>query len=128
MAPELFADLVLGFHVAFVVFVVAGGTLVLRWPRVAWAHIPCALWGAWVEISGWVCPLTPFEVSLRRSAGEAGYAGGFLQHYVVSTLYPAELTRGVQIALGVAVLSVNLAIYALVLARRQRAAESAGAA
>jgi hypothetical protein len=127
MAPELFADLVLGFHVAFVVFVVAGGALVLRWPRVAWAHIPCALWGAWVEISGWVCPLTPVEVSLRRSAGEAGYAGGFLQHYVVSTLYPAELTRGVQIALGVAVLSVNLAIYALVLARRQRAAESAGA-
>jgi hypothetical protein len=124
MASELFADLVLGFHVAFVVFVVAGGVLVLRRPRVAWIHIPCALWGAWVEISGWVCPLTPLEVSLRRSAGEVGYAGGFLQHYVVSTLYPAELTRGMQIALGVAVLAFNLVMYALVLARRQRAAES----
>ncbi|MCG6957070.1 MAG: DUF2784 domain-containing protein [Gemmatimonadetes bacterium] len=128
MASELFANLVLALHVAFVSFVVAGGVLVLWWPGVAWAHIPCALWGAWVEISGWVCPLTPLEVSLRRSAGEAGYTGGFLQHYVVSTLYPAQLTRGVQIVLGVAVLAFNLAMYALVLARRQRAMESPDAA
>ena len=100
-------------HVAFVVFVVFGGLAALRWPKVAWLHVPCALWGAWVEVAGWICPLTPLEISWRRRAGEAGYEGGFLEHYVVPLLYPAGLTREVQVGLGVAVVVLNVVIYAL---------------
>jgi hypothetical protein len=105
------ADLVLVAHAAFVLFVVVGGLLVLRWPRVAWAHVPCAMWGSWVVIAGWICPLTPLEVSLRRAAGQAGYESGFLQHYVEMLLYPPGLTREIQVALGVAVVALNVAVY-----------------
>ena len=86
----------------------------------AWIHVPCALWGVWVEVSGRVCPLTPLEVSWRRRAGEVGYSGGFLEHYVTAVLYPAGLTRDVQVGLRVAVLVLNLVVYALVW-RRWRA-------
>jgi hypothetical protein len=122
MIDKILADLVVTFHVAFVVFVVTGGLLVLRWPRLAWLHLPCALWGAWVELSGWICPLTPLEISLRVAAGEAGYKGGFLEHYVIPMLYPAGLTRGIQVGLGVAVLVVNVAAYAAVVRRVRRTA------
>lgn len=108
------ADLVLLLHFAFVVFVVAGALLVLRWPRVAWVHLPCAAWGAFVEFAGWICPLTPLEIRLRRLAGEAGYEGGFIENYVLPMLYPDELTRGVQVTLGLMVIVVNAAIYAWV--------------
>ena len=113
MVYGLLADVALVAHVVFVVFVVLGGLLVLRWPRVAWVHLPCALWGTWVEVAGWICPLTPLEVSWRRRAGEVGYTGGFLEHYVTPVLYPEGLTRGVQVGLGVAVLVLNLVVYAL---------------
>ncbi len=106
------ADLVLLLHFAFVVFVAAGALLVLRWPRVAWVHLPCAAWGAFVEFAGWICPLTPLENRLRRIAGEAGYEGGFLEHYLLPLLYPDELTRVVQVTLGLMVIVVNVAIYA----------------
>jgi hypothetical protein len=117
----LLADVVLLGHVAFVLFVGLGGLLVVRSPRWAWLHLPCAAWGAWVEIAGWVCPLTPLEVSLRRQAGESGYAGGFLEHYVVPVLYPAGLTREIQIGLGVAVLLLNAGLYAWAARRHRRA-------
>ena len=120
MIDKILADLVVSFHVTFVVFVVTGGLLALRWPRLAWVHVPCALWGAWVELSGWICPLTPLEISLRVGAGEAGYTGGFLEHYVIPVLYPAGLTRGIQVGLGVAVLVVNVAAYAAVVHRVRR--------
>lgn len=118
MIYGLMADLVLGTHIAFVGFVVAGGIFVLRWPRAAWVHVPCALWGALVELAGWICPLTPLEVSLRRRAGEAGYAEGFLEHYVTPVLYPAGLTREVQVLLGVLVLVLNVAVYTWAWRRR----------
>jgi len=120
------ADLVVAGHVAFVVFVVLGALLVLRWPRAAFVHVPCALWGAWVELAGWVCPLTPLEVHLRIAAGEAGYAGGFLDRYVVPVLYPGELTRPVQVGLGVVVVLVNVATYALVIRKARRTATNEG--
>jgi hypothetical protein len=113
------ADLVLLFHLAFVVFVVLGGLLVLRRPRLAWLHLPCAAWGVLIEFAGWVCPLTPWEVSLRLRSGEAGYAGGFIAHYVTRALYPAGLTRGVQVLLGAVALLLNVAVYALVVTRRR---------
>lgn len=120
MLHSLLADVVLGAHAAFVLFVALGGLLVLRRPRVAWAHVPCAVWGAWVELAGWVCPLTPLENELRRRAGEAGYAGGFLEHYVTPVLYPQGLTREVQVGLGVAVVVVNVVVYWVAWRRRSR--------
>ncbi len=116
----LLADLVVGAHVLFVVFVVIGGLLVLRWPKVAYLHIPAAVYGAAIEFAGWICPLTPLEQSLRRVAGENGYSGGFIEHYLLPILYPSALTRDIQLLLGVAVIAVNLAIYAYVFRRRHR--------
>src|SRR5919107_2070620 len=109
------ADLVLVVHFAFVLFVVLGGVAALRWPRLAWVHVPVALYGAAIEFVGFTCPLTPLEVWLRRRGGEAGYEGGFIEHYVTAALYPAGLTREVQLVLGVLVLLVNGAVYARLL-------------
>jgi len=117
------ADLVLVVHLAFVVFVVLGGLLVLRWPWVAYLHIPAAIWGILIEYSGWICPLTPLENLLRQSGGQAGYSGGFINHYVQPVLYPAGLTRGTQILLGTLALLVNLTAYGVVIARMKRVAQ-----
>lgn len=120
MSERLAADVILLLHCAFVLFVVLGGLLVLRWPRLALAHLPAAVWGALVEWMGWICPLTPLEVALERAGGEAGYGGGFIEHYLVGVLYPEGLTREVQFALGAGVVLCNVAIYALVLRRARR--------
>lgn len=119
MLYGLAADVILVVHLAFVLFVVGGGFLVLRWPRLAWLHIPAVVWAAFVEFSGSICPLTPLEVVLRQQAGEAGYAGDFIEHYVVSLLYPDGLTREMQTTLGAVVVVMNAAIYIVVLRRRR---------
>lgn len=121
MPHGLAADLVVLLHVAFVVFVVAGGLLVLRWRAIAWLHLPAAAWGAFVELTGRVCPLTPLENDLRRRAGEAAYGGDFVARYLVPVLYPEGLTRETQLALGVAVIVLNVGIYALAIRRGSRA-------
>lgn len=113
-AYRLAADLVVLVHLAFVVFVVFGGLLALRWRWVPWLHLPVALYGALIELVGWICPLTPLENRLRRAAGEAGYAGGFVEHYLLPVLYPAALTPTVQVVLGLLVVAVNVTVYALV--------------
>ena len=119
MSYRFAADLVLAAHLAFVLFVVCGGLLVLKRPRLAWLHLPAVAWAAFVEFSGWICPLTPFEVALRRDAGEAGYGGDFIEHYLVSLIYPTGLTRDLQMLIGVFVLLVNLAIYWILWRRRR---------
>ena len=113
------ADGVLFVHFAFVLFVVLGGALVLRWPRLAWLHVPAAVWGALVEIQGWVCPLTPLENALRRAAGETGYAGDFVQRYLVALIYPEGLTREVQLLLALLVVVVNAIFYGVLVSRRR---------
>jgi hypothetical protein len=118
------ADAVVVVHVAFVMFVVLGGLLVLRWPRLIWMHLPAALWGVWIEIAGWVCPLTPLENRLRAAAGEAGYTTSFVEHYVVPILYPAGLTREGQWALAAIVLAVNAGVYTLVFRRHRKRADA----
>jgi hypothetical protein len=118
----LLADAVLVAHAAFVAFVVLGGLLVLRWPRLAWVHLPMVAWGAGIEFSGGICPLTPLENHLRALAHQQGYAGGFVEHYLLGLLYPAGLTRNVQLALGLLVLVVNAAVYAWAWRRHRDAA------
>lgn len=96
---------------------VLGGFLVVRWPRLAWIHIPAAVWGVLIEYMGWICPLTPLENSFRMKGGEAGYSDGFIEHYLLPTLYPGGLTRSTQLVLGSFALIVNLAAYGIVLSR-----------
>ena len=120
MAYRFLADVVVVLHLSFVLFVALGGLLALRWPRVAWLHLPAAVWGVAIELGGWICPLTPAENRLRRLGGEGGYGGGFVESYVVPLLYPHALTRAQQVALGLSVLVLNVAVYGLWLRRRAR--------
>jgi hypothetical protein len=114
MIFRLLADLVVSIHLAFVVFVVLGGLLALKWRWVVWLHLPAAIWGALIEFGGWICPLTPLENWLRQQGGEEGYVGGFIQHYITPVLYPDGLTREIQIVLGLAVVILNLVVYTLI--------------
>ena len=108
-------------HLGFILFVVFGGLLVLRRPALKWLHLPAALWGVLIEFGGWVCPLTRYENLFRARAGVAGYGGGFVEHYVIALIYPAGLTRGIELALGFTVLAVNLAIYVYAFSRHTAA-------
>lgn len=111
MFYRLGADLIVLLHLGFVLFVLLGGFLLVKWPRLLWLHLPAVVWGAFVEFSGWICPLTPLENWLRAQAGEATYAGDFIGRYLSSILYPNALTHELQVVLGTVVLVVNLAIY-----------------
>ena len=108
---RLGADLVLLLHVGFVVFVLGGGLLLLKWRRMAWVHLPAVAWGAVVEFTGWICPLTPLESHLRALAGESGREADFIGRFLPPLLYPATLTRDIQILLGMLVCLVNFALY-----------------
>jgi hypothetical protein len=117
---RLLADATVALHLAFVVFVVAGGLLVLRWPRLAWLHVPAALWGAFIEFAGWICPLTPLENWLRQRGGGQAYDASFVEHYLIPLLYPDALSRDVQWLLGTLVLVINVTFYAVVVQRHRR--------
>jgi hypothetical protein len=126
VAYRLLADVLVGIHFLFVAFVVLGGFLAWRWRRVAWVHVPAAVWGALIELAGWICPLTPLENALRARAGDAGYAGGFIEHYLIPIVYPAGLTRGTQIVLGVAAIVVNVVAYGALFAKMRRRGAASG--
>ncbi|MGD2134556.1 MAG: DUF2784 domain-containing protein [Gemmatimonadales bacterium] len=123
MLPRLAADFVVILHLAFVAFVVGGGFLAWRWRKIVWFHVPAAVWGALIEFAGWICPLTPLENVLRRQAGQAGYEGGFVEHYLMPVLYPSGLTTSLRVGLGIFVIAVNAAAYWGYLRRRRRPQE-----
>ena len=120
MLYRLLANAVVIVHGLFIAFVVLGGFLAWRRPWVAAFHIPAAVWGVLIEYGGWICPLTPLENSLRARAGDAGYAGGFVEHYVLPAIYPAGLTPRVQVVLGTMVLAINAFAYAVLIRRLPR--------
>ena len=126
MAYRFLADLLVALHLAFALFVVLGGVLVLWRRRHAFLHLPVAIWGVFIELSGWVCPLTPLEVRLRILGGQAGYRGGFVEHYLLPVLYPSGLTREQQVGLGLLVCVLNLGVYGLVIWRMRRERDRAG--
>ncbi len=111
MTFRILADAILVLHLAFIAFVILGGLAVLRWPRLAWLHLPAVLWAAGITFAGGYCPLTPLENRLRVAGGEAGYEGSFIEQYLTALIYPDGLTRGIQITLGCFVVAVNLAVY-----------------
>ena len=120
MFQRIAADIVVLVHFIFILFVVLGGVLVLRRPRIAWIHLPVAAWGALIEFTGWICPLTPLENRLRMAAGESGYTGSFIGEYLLPVVYPPGLTPRVQLLLGSGVLAINLVLYGILLARMRR--------
>lgn len=125
MNPRLLADALVVLHLGFIVFVVVGGVAVLRWPRLAWLHLPAVAWAIFVEATASICPLTPIENRWRQQAGDAGYAGSFVEHYLLPIVYPAGLTPRGQFVLAFAVAVINLVVYALVLRRRRARAHGA---
>ncbi len=120
MLARFLADAVLVLHLLFIVFVLAGGLLLLWRHALVWLHLPAVVWAVLLELNGWICPLTPLENRLLRAAGEAGYDGGFIERYLLALIYPQGLTPGIQQWLGILVLVVNMAIYGWVLLGRQR--------
>jgi hypothetical protein len=118
MEYGVLADAVVLVHFGFIVFASLGGLLVVRWPRTAWLHVPAAAWGAFIALSGGICPLTPLENRLRAAAGRGVYEGSFIDRYVLPVLYPAGLTADQQAGFGALLIAVNLGIYAFVWRRR----------
>lgn len=118
MVYRFAADLLVVLHLGFVLFVVVGGFLAWRWRWLAWLHLPAAAWGALIEFAGWICPLTPLENDLRVAAGDTGYAGGFIEHYVVPILYPPGRTPSIAILLGMSVVLLNAVAYTVYFKRR----------
>jgi hypothetical protein len=120
MGYRLLADALVLLHAGFILFVVGGSFLVL-WKRwILWLHLPACLWGALIEFYGWVCPLTPWEQALRARAGQGGYTGGFIDHYLVPLIYPSALTRRGQLLIGVLVVLLNAASYVVLWSRFRR--------
>jgi hypothetical protein len=111
---QLLADLVVVLHFLFILFVAFGGLLALRWRWMPWLHLPAAAWGGFIELTGRICPLTPLENQLRRAAGSSGYEGDFIEHYLLPVIYPAGLTREVQLVLAAVVVILNAVIYTIV--------------
>lgn len=109
----ILADALVIVHLLFVVFVMAGGFLLARWPKLAWLHLPAAAWGATIEFTGGICPLTPLENHLRVLGGGSAYSGDFVERYLLPILYPENLAVPIQQVLGGVVVAVNLAAYAL---------------
>jgi len=122
MHYNVWADMVVLLHAAFVLFVVLGGIAALRWPRLAWCHLPAALWGVIIELGGWSCPLTGLENHLRLLGDGFSYGGTFIEYYLEPILYPLGLTRRTQLMFGLSALFINLAIYALLWHRRRGSA------
>jgi len=118
------ADALVVVHFLFTAFVIFGGFLTWRWPRIALAHLPALAWGCWIEVSHAVCPLTPLENHWRHLAGEAGYQGGFLAHYLVRVLYPPGLTWQIQEELAVLLILINVVAYVGLIRRRRRRAHA----
>ena len=120
MLYRIAADLLVLLHLFFILYVVAGGIAVFKWPWMAFLHLPAAVWGALIEYKNWVCPLTPLENRLRQLAGDDGYAEGFIEHYILHLVYPPGLTRDIQMTLGTIVIVINILIYGAFLYRLLR--------
>ena len=114
------ADALVVIHLAFIVFVVVGGALVLRWPKAAFIHLPAAVWGAVIEFTGWICPLTPLENAFRNLSGAGAYSGDFIQRYLIPVIYPSNLTAETQCVLGSLVVIVNILFYGIAIGLRIR--------
>lgn len=115
MFYQVLADMVVIIHLLFILFVVFGGLILLRWSKLIWLHLVAVGWAVMIEISGQICPLTPLENWLREQGGLANpYQDSFVERYLIPIIYPETLTRDIQLQLAFAVITVNLIIYGLI--------------
>ena len=121
MGWSILADAVLVLHGAFIVWATCGALALWRWPRLVWVHLPALAWGVWIEASAGICPLTPLENALRNRAGQQGYAGSFVDHYLGALIYPQGLTPAAQWRIALALAAINFVLYGLLIRRRLRA-------
>lgn len=126
MLAGALADAVLVAHGLFIVWAALGAVAVWRWPKLVLLHLPALAWAVWIEVSGGICPLTPLENSLRRSAGQTGYSGGFIDHYVGGAIYPDGLTRETQWVIAGVLLTINVVLYGLMMVRVRRSVSRGG--
>lgn len=124
MLASAAADVVMAVHFAFILFALLGAALLFVWPKLVWVHLPALAWGGFVEFTGRLCPLTTIEDGFREAAGQQGYAGGFIDHYITPIVYPDGLTRETQLLFGLILVGVNIVLYGSWLARRQRVSRS----
>lgn len=117
---NLLADLTVLAHFLFIVFVICGGLLVIRWPKTAFIHLPAAAWGAIVEFFGWICPLTPLENHFRNLAGYNQYSGDFILRYLIPVIYPENLTTTIQTFLGILVIIINVFVYIIAIRKHRQ--------
>ena len=120
MFSIILADALVVLHLAFIIFVIFGGFLTLKWRRLVFVHPLAAIWGALIEFSGWICPLTPLEQKFRQAGGTAGYTTTFIEHYLLPVIYPAGLTRELQIFFGFSVVAINAVAYFILIRRMVR--------
>ena len=106
MIYSFLADLLVVFHLVFILYVIAGALLIIKWPKTLWLHLLACFWGMTVEFTGWVCPLTPWEIQLRRLGGEEGYTGSFIEQYLIPIIYPSGLNREIQMLLGLSLIHI----------------------
>jgi hypothetical protein len=118
MIYQIIAEIIVLLHLIFIIYVVLGGFVTWRWPKNIWFHLPCVIWGSLIELYGWICPLTPLENEFRYKAGSSGYTGGFIEQYILPIIYPTQLTREIQIILGLAVVVINVIAYGLFIYKR----------
>ena len=121
---QVAADFVIFLHLAFIVFVLAGGLLVFKWRWVVWLHIPAALWGSMIVIVGWICPLTPIENMLRQAGGLKAYSNSFIEQYLIPVIYPQGLSREIFIVMGMVVIAINVIIYTILFIKRKKKADT----
>ena len=119
MIYSFLADFLVLFHLVFILYVIAGALLIFKWPKTLWLHLPACFCGMTGEFTSWICLLTPWEIQLRRLAGEEGYTGSFIEQYLIPIIYPSGLNREIQMLLGSTVLIVNLSLYTLILIKRR---------
>ena len=120
MLFRFLADLIVIFHLLFIVFALLGGLLCLWRKWCVLLHLPAAVWAAVIEFQGGYCPLTPLENQLRNLSDTAGYEGGFIEHYLIPVIYPPGLTHEMQNVLGAMAIGINVCVYLYVLRQRWR--------
>lgn len=117
MTWRLLARAVAAVHVSYVVFVMLGSLLVLRWPALLGVHLLAVVWAGATMIFDLGCPLTPWEKTFWKRGGREPYEEGFLQHHVLRTRFDPASSRRNHILLGAFVLTLNAIVYLVVLRR-----------
>jgi len=114
---EFLATFTLIIHFLFIVYVILGGLLFFIKHWTIYFHIPAFLYGVYVEFTQSICPLTYLENFFLSKAKVAMYSTSFIQNYLIPIIYPVNLTKELQIILGISLIVINVIIYGIIFAK-----------